>query len=389
MLGVLAVFSLVNLDGAQASSSQRVFVTPLSFDTTRNEWNVLLVEKDGHWQIPFDEKDRQSVMESVDRILRYFTAGLYTERDKISIVLKATPSGDKAVFFFVNKFVRGSDLYRKARSRTKGINNFKWVRVQDVLGKSTGLSLHRGVEGLLRGLVQDALVDYQTRPSAGRPAVGTMAPSSATAAAGTASGGGAAAVFPTASGSIATTIGTDPRTTHRRVVRSGIWSPDTLQSQGQVGLYFYQSGQSFYEFTNFWVCNPPIFIDGQSWLTAEHYFQAQKFAPGSAAYNAVCRAKSAREVFDLANGRTGAYRSQIRPDWKSVSIDVMRKAVYEKFSQNANLKSLLLATGTATLVENAGKNDPFWGAGADMNGQNWLGKILMEVRDVLRAERRR
>ena len=65
-----------------------------------------------------------------------------------------------------------------------------------------------------------------------------------------------------------------------------------------------------------------------------------------------------------------------------------------KFSQNADLKQLLLNTGDAILAECAVK-DLIWGIGLsmkdpnrfDMNkwrGENLLGKVLMKVREILR-----
>ena len=65
-----------------------------------------------------------------------------------------------------------------------------------------------------------------------------------------------------------------------------------------------------------------------------------------------------------------------------------------KFSQNADLKQLLLNTGDAILAECAVK-DLIWGIGLsmkdpnrfDMNKwreENLLGKVLMKVREILR-----
>jgi len=45
----------------------------------------------------------------------------------------------------------------------------------------------------------------------------------------------------------------------------------------------------------------------------------------------------------------------------------------------------LLQTGDAKLVLNNKWNDKFWGVCRGV-GENWLGKILMEVRDELRKQ---
>lgn len=86
----------------------------------------------------------------------------------------------------------------------------------------------------------------------------------------------------------------------------------------------------------------------------------------------------------MVAARLGRSRSvPIRKDWESVKDDIMRTAVRLKFSQNEDMKQLLLSTGDAVLVEHT-KNDRYWGDGGDGRGRNMLGKILMEIREELR-----
>lgn len=76
----------------------------------------------------------------------------------------------------------------------------------------------------------------------------------------------------------------------------------------------------------------------------------------------------------------------------------MRRGVLAKFSYrpNKDLRQRLLDTGNRILIE-ASPFDTYWGCGwsADMYraspsehypGRNELGKVLMEVRDILRAK---
>ena len=63
----------------------------------------------------------------------------------------------------------------------------------------------------------------------------------------------------------------------------------------------------------------------------------------------------------------------------------MRAAVDAKFRQHAALRELLLATGDAKLVEHTDR-DAYWGDGGDGTGRNMLGRILMAIRETLRAE---
>ena len=62
----------------------------------------------------------------------------------------------------------------------------------------------------------------------------------------------------------------------------------------------------------------------------------------------------------------------------------MREALRAKFSQHQDLRKILLDTGDAEIVEHT-SNDSYWGDGGDGSGKNMLGRLLMEVRDELRA----
>ena len=74
----------------------------------------------------------------------------------------------------------------------------------------------------------------------------------------------------------------------------------------------------------------------------------------------------------------------LRADWEKNKDDVMRRAVFAKFSQHADARAILLETGDAHIIENAPR-DYYWGCGAKGTGQNKLGQILVEVREQLRA----
>ena len=64
----------------------------------------------------------------------------------------------------------------------------------------------------------------------------------------------------------------------------------------------------------------------------------------------------------------------------------MRRAVRAKFEAHEDLQTLLLSTGDKKIVEAATRDD-FWGCGADGSGKNWLGRILMELRAELQAQK--
>lgn len=146
-------------------------------------------------------------------------------------------------------------------------------------------------------------------------------------------------------------------------------------------IYFYSPRQEPYGcFSNF---SPHgVELDGRWWPTAEHFFQAQKFA-GTEHEEAVRQAGTPKRAAELGRDR----KRPLRPDWETVKDDVMRRAVRKKFETHARLREILLSTGDEEIVENA-PHDYYWGCGQDGTGRNMLGLILMEVRAALREAAR-
>ena len=70
----------------------------------------------------------------------------------------------------------------------------------------------------------------------------------------------------------------------------------------------------------------------------------------------------------------------MRPDWNDIRVDIMRNIVNAKFTQNPDLMNKLLETNDAELLEGNWWKDTFWGI-CNGEGENNLGKILMEIRD--------
>ena len=58
----------------------------------------------------------------------------------------------------------------------------------------------------------------------------------------------------------------------------------------------------------------------------------------------------------------------------------MREVVDLKVKSDPGFAQKLKDTGDADLEE-ASPYDSFWGTGKKGDGENWLGKVLMEVRD--------
>ena len=143
-------------------------------------------------------------------------------------------------------------------------------------------------------------------------------------------------------------------------------------------IRFYSVSDEYGCYSNF---HPsPIRLDGKTWPTTEHYFQAQKFRD-SARQEAIRRAKSPMIAKRMGNSR----KMKLRRDWESVKVEVMRRAVRAKFAQDPHLRQILLGTDDEELVEHTSR-DAYWGDGGDGSGRNMLGRILMQVREELRRE---
>jgi ribA/ribD-fused uncharacterized protein len=70
-------------------------------------------------------------------------------------------------------------------------------------------------------------------------------------------------------------------------------------------------------------------------------------------------------------------------EWSKVRYNFMLTINMAKYSQNEDLKNILLSTINRTIVEDS-PFDYIWGIGKNGTGQNLLGKVLMETRDWLR-----
>ena len=141
-------------------------------------------------------------------------------------------------------------------------------------------------------------------------------------------------------------------------------------------IRFYRVDDPYGCFSNF---SPhPVRLGGQTWPTTEHYFQAQKFGDDRD------REQIRRANSPMLAARMGRDRKRkLRRDWESAKVSVMTEAVRAKFTQHEDLRTILLATGDARLVEHT-ENDGYWGDGGDGSGKNMLGQVLMRVRAELR-----
>lgn len=166
----------------------------------------------------------------------------------------------------------------------------------------------------------------------------------------------------------------------------------SMPADGRI-LYFERDRAAFGFLSHFFPAE--IALDGLTWRSAEHYYQAQK--SDDPAYREAIRTAVSPGMAKRLAAPPGAPRRISaqswfrkhgvlpRDDWHQVKLDIMRRADRAKFTQHGELSALLLDTGDATLVEDS-PYEAFWGTGTDGLGENWAGRVLMEVRAELRSQ---
>ena len=139
------------------------------------------------------------------------------------------------------------------------------------------------------------------------------------------------------------------------------------------------------ELSNFFPLALPIAAGPWLLPTAEHLYQAAKYAARPDVQQRIAEAPTAREA--AAIGRTRGLG--IDPGWNGQRVNVMRWVLRMKREANAGeIDAVLAATGDRPIVE-VSTRDPWWGARpvADRyEGRNVLGRLWMELRQHLRED---
>lgn len=137
-------------------------------------------------------------------------------------------------------------------------------------------------------------------------------------------------------------------------------------------IYFYMDTGKWGFLSPMYLCT--IVIDKIKYKSAEHYYQSMKAVSES----------DRKWIRESATGYEAKERAHFLSKEKRIvktdpqKVDDIRKAFHAKFTQNKDLAEKLMGTGNAILLEDS-PDDLFWGA----KGQNWIGKIVMEVRETI------
>lgn len=141
---------------------------------------------------------------------------------------------------------------------------------------------------------------------------------------------------------------------------------------------FFSSSKAYGELSNFYTTRPYQFKDGhRQFRSMEQYFTKRKqefLEPGNLDVS--------REIMYASAGQCKAIGRKLKydPAWDDgASIAAMEEGLLLKFGASAVLRKLLVDTYPRRLIEE-NPRDEIWGAGANGNGKNQLGKLLAKVR---------
>ncbi len=121
-------------------------------------------------------------------------------------------------------------------------------------------------------------------------------------------------------------------------------------------------------------------LDGATWPSVEHYYQAMKFEDAS--YREQIR-NAPRPADARKLGKSKKHGR--RKDWDRVKETYMTRGTYIKCRTHGEVTEALLASGDRVIMETS-QYDYYWGCGRDTRGHNTYGKVLMNVREQLRNE---
>lgn len=131
----------------------------------------------------------------------------------------------------------------------------------------------------------------------------------------------------------------------------------------------------------------PLRVAGLPVRSSEALYQACRFP---------ARPDWQREILDAPHAMAAKMKAKkegrrnfSRSDWPQVQVEVMRWALRVKLAQNMLRFGGLLKWSKGRPIVEKSRRDRFWGAVEEkdgvLRGENWLGRLLMELREELAA----
>jgi len=145
------------------------------------------------------------------------------------------------------------------------------------------------------------------------------------------------------------------------------------QSSYPKVIDFYSRKPLYGFLSNFHRC--PQVVDDNEYPTNEHFYQSMKARDWKVR---AWIASAPTPYLAMVAGRKCLRQKDMVHDWDDRRIPVMLKGLRAKFN-DPHLRNRLLDTGDAILHEDS-PTDMFWGK----KGEDWLGRLLMRVREEIR-----
>lgn len=128
--------------------------------------------------------------------------------------------------------------------------------------------------------------------------------------------------------------------------------------------------------SNFWVCK--VRFQNEVYHSAEHAYQCQKTE------HAGWQLNIAGAMSPLIAQREGR-KAPLRKGWDRMKVRVMHDILVAKFAQNQDCHDVLMSTKGVDLIEGNNWKDTFWGECPLGTGDNYLGRLLVGIRDTGKA----
>jgi hypothetical protein len=132
--------------------------------------------------------------------------------------------------------------------------------------------------------------------------------------------------------------------------------------------------------SNFYPCN--IEYEGVIFDSVEKAYQSAK-TNDHQIREEISRLSSPGKAKRFFKNRT----EDVREDWNKVNLGIMRELLHKKFVENDYFRRKLLSTGNSEIQEGNWWGDRFFGVDLKTGeGQNLLGKMIMDIRKEIREE---
>jgi ribA/ribD-fused uncharacterized protein len=123
-----------------------------------------------------------------------------------------------------------------------------------------------------------------------------------------------------------------------------------------------------------------VMYEGILYPSSEHAYQAAKTLD-------IPERERMAKIRYAGHAKAEGRKLKKRKDWNAIKYGIMMDVVYDKFTRNIDLKHKLLNTKNILLIEGTdGWDDRDWGVinnGNSLIGNNFLGRTLMAVRDLI------